>query len=169
MLFYSIETTTITLSTTAKAVRTKTTLKSLSKLSFILFNSIMKFNRFINQTIITTSCRPIWDVVALNIGIPTLRAFLLPRILDFNLVVVCAFQFHLGNILSDFLRTVKKNCSGFHFLFSRSRSHFPSRITMRFPASPPTLDFGLWRFVFHGNGGAASYMAKPRLIQVGLN
>ncbi len=37
--FHSIETTTITLSTTAKAVRTKTTLKSLSKLSFILLNS----------------------------------------------------------------------------------------------------------------------------------
>ena len=91
----------------------------------------MKFNCFIYQTIVTTSCRPIWDVVALNIGIPTLRAFLLPRILDFNFVVVCAFQFHLGNILSDFLRTVKKNCSGFHFLFSRSRPRFPSRITNR--------------------------------------
>jgi hypothetical protein len=91
----------------------------------------MKFNRFINQTIITTSCRPTWDVVALNIGIPTLRAFLFPRILDFNFVVVRAFQLHLGNILSDFLRAVKKNCSGFHFLFSRSRPRFPSRITNR--------------------------------------
>jgi hypothetical protein len=107
---YRIDTalyTTITERITLKTVRTKTTLKSLSKLSFILFNSIMKFNRFINQTIITTSCRPTWDVVALNIGIPTLRAFLLPRILDFNFVVVRVFQFHLGKILSDFLRLSK--------------------------------------------------------------
>jgi hypothetical protein len=67
----------------------------------------------------------------LDIQVAALRTLLLPRILDFNLVVVRTFQFHLGNILSDFLRTVKKNCSGFHFLFSRSRPRFPSRITNR--------------------------------------
>ena len=91
----------------------------------------MKFNRFINQTIVTTSCRPAWDVVALDVQVAALGTFLLPRILDFNFVVVRAFQLHVGNILSDFLRTVKKNCSGFHFLFSRSRPRFPSRITNR--------------------------------------
>jgi hypothetical protein len=96
--------TTATLITTLIQVSTKTTLKSLSKLSFILFNSIIKFNRFIYQTIITTSCRPTWDVVALDIQVAALRTLLLPRILDFNLVVVCAFQFHLGKILSDFSR-----------------------------------------------------------------
>ena len=31
----------------------------------------------------------------------------MPRILDFNLVVVRTFQFHLGNILSDFFRLSK--------------------------------------------------------------
>jgi len=38
--------------------------------------------------------------------------------------------FHRKKV-SDFFRTVKKNCSGFHFLFSRSRPRFPSRITNR--------------------------------------
>ena len=100
--------TTTTLITTLIQVRPKTTLKSLSKLSFILFNSIIKFNRFINQTIITTSCRPTWDVVALDVQVAALRTFLLPRILDFNLVVVCAFQLHLGNILSGFSAPSRK-------------------------------------------------------------
>jgi hypothetical protein len=101
--------TTTTLITTLMQVRPKTTLKSLSKLSFfILFNNVIKFNRFINQTIITTSCRPAWDVVALDVQVAALGAFLLPRILDFNLVVVCAFQLHLGKILSGFSAPSKK-------------------------------------------------------------
>jgi hypothetical protein len=107
--------TTATLITTLIQVSTKTTLKSLSKLSFILFNSIIKFNRFIYQTIITTSSRPTWDVVTLDIQVAALGAFLLPRILDFNLVVVCAFQLHLGKILSVFSAPSRKNALVFIF------------------------------------------------------
>ena len=120
ILLYRIDTafhTTITERITLKTVRTKTTLKSLSKLSFILFNNVIKFNCFINQTIVTTSCRPAWDIVTLDVQVAALRTFLLPRILDFNLVVVRAFQFHLGNILSDFSRLSKIFIEKVRFLF----------------------------------------------------
>jgi hypothetical protein len=40
----------------------------------------------------------------LDIQVAALGTFLLPGILDFNLVVVCAFQVHLGKILSGFSR-----------------------------------------------------------------
>ncbi len=111
ILLYRIDTafhTTITERITLKTVRTKTTLKSLSKLSFILFNNVIKFNCFIYQTIVTTSCRPAWDVVALDVQVAALGTFLLPRIFNFNLVVVCAFQFHLRKTLSGFSAPSRK-------------------------------------------------------------
>ena len=73
-------------------------------LFLLFFNPIMKLDRFVNQAVITTSCSPVWDVVALNIRVTTLGTFLLPTIFHFNLGVININQFHRGNILPAFFK-----------------------------------------------------------------
>jgi hypothetical protein len=77
----------------------------------------MKLDRFVNQAVITTSCSPVWDVVALNIRVTTLGTFLLPTIFHFNLGVININQFHRGNILQDFSGEVNNFFQNIVFLF----------------------------------------------------
>jgi len=81
----------------------------------IFFNPIMKLDRFVNQAVITTSCSPVWDVVALNIRVTTLGTFLLPTIFHFNLGVININQFHRGNTLSYPPRKVNSFFQNFRF------------------------------------------------------